>query len=206
MTKSEILDDIAYVKSMAEEGRSAPLLGGRIGLMWGVLLAITFLAHWAIVSGNAGVDPSNLGYVWLTYAIVGGIGTTLLGRSINEKPGISSVGNRVENAIWLSFALMMATCFVGILANMIWNDGTPLLFDTMVCIGFAGQIIAYLTIAAMSSQKALRIPGLLAVPATVVSFALLGKPELYLAAAIGIVLTVVLPSLGQIKREPKEIV
>ena len=206
MTKSEILNDLKYVKSMAEEGRTAPLLGGRIGLMWGILLAITFFGHWAIISGTVNVHPSMLGYLWLTYAIVGGIGTALLGRSIDDKPGISSVGNRAENAVWLSFALMMGTCFVGILCNMFFSDGTPILFDTMVCIGFAGQIIAYLVIATMSGQKALRAPAIMAVFATIGSFALLGRPELYLLATVAIILTVVVPSWGQIRKEPKAVV
>lgn len=206
MTKSEILDDLDYVKSMAEEGRTTPLLGGRIGLMWGVLLAITFTGHWAIISGAVDVHPKMLGYLWLSYAICGGIGTVLLGRSIQEKPGISSVGNRAENAVWLSFALMMGACFVGIVLNMIFNNGTPALYDMMVCIGFAGQIIAYFVISTMSHDKSLRIPGALAILATIVSFALLGKPELYLAAAFGIILTVVLPSLSQIRKEPSAVV
>ncbi|NNC37377.1 MAG: hypothetical protein EX271_05590 [Acidimicrobiales bacterium] len=206
MTKTEILNDLEYVKSMAEEGRTTPLLGGRIGLMWGVLLAITFFGHWAIISGTAGLPQSALGILWLSYAIIGGIGNALLGRSLQGKPGISSVGNRTENAVWVSFVLMMIACFIGIVLNMVFNDTTPAMFDMMVCIGFAGQIIAYLVIGTMSHERSQRIPGLLAVLATIVSFALLGKPELYLAASIAVIFTIIVPSLGQIRKEPKAVV
>ena len=38
------------------------------------------------------------------------------------------------------------------------------------------------------------------------SFALLGRPELYLLATVAIILTVVMPSWGQIRKEPKAVV
>jgi len=206
MTKSEILDDLEYVKSLAEEGRAAPLLGGRIGLMWGVLLATTFFGHWAVVSETVSVHPKMLGYLWLSFAIVGSIGSVLLGRSIENKPGASSVGNRTENAVWMSFALMMGVCFVGVVLNMLFNNATFAMFDMMVCIGFAGHIPAYMVLSTMSHDKSMRIPGFMAMVATIVCFALLGKPELYLAAAVGMVVTVVIPSLLQIRKEPKAVV
>lgn len=43
MTNSKTIADIGYLKTIAEEGRNAPLLGGRIGLMWTTLLVPTLV-------------------------------------------------------------------------------------------------------------------------------------------------------------------
>jgi len=48
MSREDLLNDLEYVKTLAEEGATTPLLGGRFGLMWGVLMTITFFLHWAI--------------------------------------------------------------------------------------------------------------------------------------------------------------
>ena len=48
-------EDLAYLRSVTEQARSAPLLGGRFLVMWGILLSGAYACHWAIMSGVVGL-------------------------------------------------------------------------------------------------------------------------------------------------------
>jgi hypothetical protein len=49
MTRDEMLADLAYARTLAEEGRHAPLLGGAYLVFWGLLNAAAFAAQFAII-------------------------------------------------------------------------------------------------------------------------------------------------------------
>ena len=74
MTNDQILDDLNYASALAREGASAPLVGGRIGLMWGCLLSITLTLQWAILSQALNLPLQTLFYVWFAFAAIGGTG------------------------------------------------------------------------------------------------------------------------------------
>ncbi|MBT8143773.1 MAG: hypothetical protein KJO55_03670, partial [Gammaproteobacteria bacterium] len=153
MEQQQVLADLEYAKTLAEDGVKSPLVGGRFGLMWGVLLVITFTVQWAFLSGTVELPQHYLGFLWLGFGVVGGIGTFLLDRSLRDKPGLRSVGNRLDNAIWLFFSLAMAACFVGLLVYMSTRGADYPMFDTMVAIGFAGQGMAYGTLSQVTGQR-----------------------------------------------------
>lgn len=74
MTREDILNDLTYIKDVAEGGVTAPLVGGRIGLMWGILIAIVFTLQWGILSQTINIVPQKLFFVWLGFAVIGGLG------------------------------------------------------------------------------------------------------------------------------------
>ncbi len=63
MTRDEMLADLAYARTLAEEGRNAPLLGGAYLLFWGALNSIAFFAHWAVIEDLFGVGNSGFAIV-----------------------------------------------------------------------------------------------------------------------------------------------
>lgn len=150
MTNKQTLDDLTYLRDMASAGENAPLIGGSIGLMWGVLLTAIFTVQWAILSGAANIDPKNLLFFWLAFAIIGGAGSAILGRRMEQKPGARSTANQVDSAIWIMFAGMMGTLFIGVMLSNLLGSSTPALFDFIVIAGFAGQGMAYGTVAKIS--------------------------------------------------------
>ena len=202
MDRGRIMSELEYASAIARQGADAPLVGGRIGLLWGVLLALTFGGQWAILSGVFDVPLNTLGLVWLAFAVVGGIGTFVLDRSLRNKPGLSSVGNRLDGTIWFFFSMTMLACFLGLTANMFYRGTDFPLFDIIVAIGFAGQGMAYGTLSKITSQRWLLVPAIGAFLLAVVSFVLLQTTALYLVAAAGVILTVVLPALVQMRNEP----
>ena len=52
MTKTEIIEDIAYARSIAEQGARTPLLGSSISLMWGLMVIPTLILHGLTLMGK----------------------------------------------------------------------------------------------------------------------------------------------------------
>jgi hypothetical protein len=197
---ASLMQDLEYATSLAKAGESAPLLGGPIGLLWGVLLCFIFFVQWGVLSGTFGWPQNTLLFCWIAFAVIGGGGSAIMGRYINQKPGANSAANRVETYVWTMFSGMMASLFIGIVLNMTLNGGTYQLFDLVMIVGFAGQGLAYGVVAKMSKIKLLHIASFLGFTASALCFAFYGDIKVYLIAAIATLFTIVLPSVLLMKR------
>lgn len=200
MTKDQLIADLQNAAEIARDGANAPLLGGPIGLMWGLLITFTLLIHWSIISGQFGWPDSYLAALWIAFAVLGAIGSLILGRKIEQKTGANSVANRVESYVWIMFSAMMATLAVGIILNIIIQGGTARLFDFIVVIGFAGQGLAYGVVAKLSGLKWVHLSALAGFAASAVCFSALGTGHFYLLAALATIVTIVLPSLYSMRK------
>jgi len=205
MTKEQILSDLDFASSVARAGAATPLLGGPIGLMWGVLLTLIFLAQWAILSDRLAIEHQNIWLLWLAFVVLGGIGSTVLGRKIDEKPGANSVANRVEAYVGIMFSGFMATLFLGVVLNMVLKGATPEMFDFIVIAGFAGQGLAYGVVAKLTGLKWIHAASFACFVAAAICFSILGSVNLYLFASIGSALTIIIPSLITMKNEIKRV-
>ena len=201
MTTQQAIDDLNYATNLAKAGQEAPLVGGPIGLMWGVLLSITLSLHWAIVSGVLSLDLKYLWILWISFSMVGAGGSALFGRAIEKKPSINSTANQVEQSVWIMFAIMLGCFWVGITISMLIGAGTPILFDFVAIAGFGGQGLAYGVTARISHHSWLAYPSAAAFIASVVCFCFFGQPLLYLIAAVATVFTVILTSIKTMRYE-----
>ncbi|MEP3889418.1 MAG: hypothetical protein ABJN69_03065 [Hellea sp.] len=201
MTKEQIIADLDYVSSIAKDGANSPLLGGRIGLMWGILLTLVFFGQWAILSKTFDVSPNNIGFLWIAFAVIGGAGSAIMGRKIDSKPGANSVANRVETYVWIMFAGYMATLFVGVILNMFIQNGGPQSFDYLVIAGFAGQGLAYGVVAKLTGLRWIHFASFMSFSSSALCFSLLGTINIYVVASIAAFITVVIPSLISLKKE-----
>lgn len=203
MTKDQLLADLDYASSLAKEGASTPLLGGPIGLMWGILLTLVFFGQWAIISDTIALPEKFIGYLWIAFAVIGAIGSTIIGKKIDEKPGANSVANRVEGYVWVMFAGYMATLFTGAVLNIIFTQGSAVVFNFLVVAGFAGQGVAYGVVAKLTHIKWIHAASFLSFSAAALCFSLLNDVNVYAVASLGAIITVVLPSLITMRNEPK---
>ncbi|UTW56238.1 hypothetical protein [Kordiimonas sp. SCSIO 12610] len=201
MNKEQLLNDLDFAASLAKDGANTPLLGGRIGLMWGILLSITFIAQWAILSGTLPIDPKNLLFLWIGFALVGSGGSLILNRQIADVDGARSTINRVEKYVWMMFAMMINTIFVGLILNIAFFDGTPIVFGFMVAAGFAGQGLAYGLVAIIADIKWLKLVSLMSFIMAATCFALYNTILVYLIGGIASLITIVVPSLYCMKAE-----
>lgn len=201
MTNDQILDDLDYASALAREGASAPLVGGKIGLMWGCLLSVTFTMQWAIMTQTIELPPVTLFYLWGCFSIIGGLGCVVLGRESESLDGAQSVSNRIEKYVWVMFAVMMGTLGLGILVNTLFLGGDPLLFNLMVVVAFAGNGLAYGVIALMSNARWLFAASCASFVTAFIGLTVYQDPLLYLVGGIACIFTIVMPSLISIKNQ-----
>lgn len=206
MTKSEILDDLDYVKTLAEEGKNAPLLGGRIGLWWGGLLCIALFAHWASLKGISPLPIEMIGAIWMGFGIIGGIGSSILGRSLAGKPGASSMNNRVAEAMWTGNAVLLFVYSISALLSAVSGKVGYSIMDTIMPVAFGLYALTAYVLAKISNDKRQIIPGIIALSFVPIGLLLQGTANLYLAAIFGVILTSVIPSIAEMRREPKSVV
>lgn len=200
MTKENIIADLDYASRLAKEGAETPLLGGPIGLMWGVLLTITFFMQWAILTQTIALPVQTLAYLWIGFAIIGGLGCAVLGSRIEKKTGANSAANRVESYVWIMFAGMMATLFIGVVLNILFQEGTARLFDLILIVGFAGQGLAYGVVAKMSKLKLLHAASFAGFAASALCFSFYGDVAIYLIGSVATLFTIIIPSLLLMKK------
>jgi len=201
MTKEQILTDLDYASAIAKDGASTPLLGGRFGLMWGLLLTFVFFGQWAILTKTLDIPPNNIGFLWLTFAIIGSIGSAVMGRKVDQKPGANSVANRIETYVWIMFSGYMVTLFVGVILNILIQKSGPQIFDYIVIAAFAGQGLAYGVVAKLTNLKWIHTASFASFAASALCFSMLGGFNIYLVASIAALITVVIPSLISLKEE-----
>lgn len=203
-------DELAYVRSLAEEGRNAPLVGGVIYVIWGGLIGTAALIQFA---GNMGMRllPAPLEWApWFAAFIAGWGFSYFFGWRNGGKPGAFTVGNKTASAAWFAVGLFMT----GFWATLFFAHGRYIdigvpayfLFSMMFPIAFGLYGVAFFASATAARLDWLK---LFAIAAWVVSFALLfflNSPYQMLIAAAGSFVCAVVPGILLMRREPSEIV
>lgn len=203
MTTNSAQNDLAYLKSLAEAGANAPLIGGRYLLVWGGLSVIATIAHGLVLTGTLPLEPPYIGVIWMIYGVVGGAASAFLGRGLAGKPGAMSTANRVSRAAWTSVGLGI---FAYVLALVLWVSvfqAPVLLFDSILTIAFFGYGFAFSVTASLSGRRWLYGPALLSGLAAIVTPVFYGTAELYFLSAAAIAVSAVVPGFVMVMREPK---
>lgn len=206
MSSQDLREDLEFVRTLAEEGRAAPLLGGRFMTFWGALAGATLLAHWAIVTNLVVVEKSMLLWMWLAMSVGGGLVTIFLVASIKTAPGASAANNRASSAIWGALGLGIGAVFLGVF-SAVQMFGAPLVLWNML----PGTVMvlygmAYLATAFFQREGLHLFAGVTALIAGVGALAMLQSPNALLIAAGGVFLSTFLPGLVYLSREPKHLV
>lgn len=194
-------DDLAFVRSMTERASNAPLLGGRYLTFWGGLLTVAYLAHYLVASGFLGA-PRFIPWIWISFGVAGALGMALLSRGMSRKPGLSSVGNRVEREVWRGAGLGIFLFVAGVVASVALGRGSMMLFDLIASVALALYGAAFLATAAASGQGWMRAPAWMALVAAAITPLLVGTAVLYLWLAVVVVFVGVIPGLRLLRAEP----
>jgi len=194
-------EDLAYVRRLAESGAMAPLVGGRFMAWWGLLVAIGWTAQHLAVNGEIGDGNRIYGIIWGSFAIAGLVGQLLLARSMPGKPGEGSAGNRASRVVWGAGAMAIVSMVAGVavLAQQVGYD----VFDWIVPVAFAVYACALIVTGALARERIATIAGYGAVLMVGLFTAFILDPNRYLIAAAGAALTVLLPGVLLMLREPR---
>lgn len=204
MSREDALSDLAYVRTLAEEGRRAPLLSGAHFVGWGLLVAGALAGHGVIVNS---VAPSGelgllLGLLWGGFGLVGGVMSALLQRRLTKRPGANAVSNRADRAIWSGASLILAALAVGALGHMAFTGdfSAPNVIPEAAFTVYGGAMLASSLVA---EDRLLRPYALLSAAAGVGLGIGADHPWMYFAAAAAALLVLALPGVALLRREPR---
>lgn len=205
MTREEMLADLAYARTLAEEGRHAPLLGGPHLLFWGLLNAAAFAAQYAILEGALPLEGSSFATLWISYGVIAAIGMAFLRARTRNKPGLTAIGTRAERAFWTGASAALIAIVVGSIARMLIT-GDPTAPNAIFGAAFGLYGAALIGTAALSEQAWLRTFGVLAALVAGVLCLFANQNWAYLVASLGSLLVLAWPGIVLLKREPSAIV
>jgi hypothetical protein len=195
-------DDIAYVRRLAESGANAPLRGGRFLTWWGLLLTFAYLAqHFALQRHPSG-EGAVFGIIWMSFGVIGWGGQVVLARTMRSAAGGGSAGNRASRVVWAAGAGAILAMVVG---SMIAAQGKagPAAMDWIVPLAFACYACALIVTGSLAKERIAILAGWGAIALVALSAASIASPWRYLLAAAGVALTVLLPGLLLMRREPR---
>lgn len=200
MTDSNaLMANVEEASRIAKAGEDMPLVGGPIGLMWGILITSCLTIHYLIISQIIAVPFYTLNFLWIGFAILGGIGSAILGPKVDKKPGANSLANKVEQYVWIMFASAMASLAIGVILNLFLGKGGYQIWDFVLVAGFAGQGLAYGVIAKLTGRGWLHYAAFASFTMTAVTMSFYGQSVIYLIAAIASAFTIIIPSMLSMK-------
>lgn len=202
MRREEMLQDLAYARSLAEEGRHAPLIGGAYFVLFGVLLTICHTLHWAALSELAPFDSRGIGLIWAGFAVLAVPGALLLALRVRKLPGSSAIPNRVDRHIWQGVAFAITAVALGAILRM-FTAADYTAPDVIVAAGFSLYGVALYATGTIGGHTWLRPFAFLSWGVSFTLFYFLHSPWTYLFAAIASVAVLALPGVIMIGREPK---
>jgi hypothetical protein len=196
-------DDLARLRAIAEEGRSAPLLGGWHLILWGAAITLALLVNWAVDRRVLDWPGWSLAVSWFGIVALAWIGTALLGRRKSGEAGACSIGNQVERAAWTTaggFLLILALAlFAKAMLGGERHDWE--LFALMPPASFGAYAVALhaSAVAAGGGSGSGKPYVLVALAFAAITAFLIGDPAQHLAAAAGILLVTVPAGLGHLR-------
>lgn len=206
MTREEMLGDLAYARTLAEEGRHAPLLGGGYLTLFGALNFCAFTAQWALLTGRLpALDGTAFAVLWVSYGVLSGIGIAGLRLRTRGKPGLSAIGVRAERAIWSGAAMALGAAAFGSIVRMLLSHDTDAP-NAIFGAAFALYGAALYATSKLAQQSWMTNFAWLSITVAAVLCVFANEAWAYLVAAAGSVLVLLLPGWILMRREPSAIV
>ncbi len=196
-------EDISYMRRLAEQGRSGPILGGMFLAAAGLVFGATCFVDWAARSGWLPIFGWGFLYLWLgAFAVFGVIWFALYYR-LRSFPGkAASPSNAAFGVAWSACAIgvMVAFASVEIIAAVIKS---PIVLNAYIPTLFAFYGVAWFSSAAMA-----RRPWMFAAAAGSFAFSLimavLAENKLQIAVmGVALLLLLTLPGLQLMKEEAR---
>lgn len=198
-------DEIAYIKSLAEEGRRTPYLGGGILIAAGVIFGLASLLHWSVAIGVLAIPPVGYAVIWIgAMALFFACLFVLIGRH-RGRPGAGSLVNQATGAAWMGVGLLIfvMSLSIAVISWRVRSEALTLIFPSMI---FAAYGLGWAVSATMSRtrwQWGLAIGAWVAAPTIA---ALVGTSWIWLAYAVGLALLALLPGIVLVRQEPADTV
>jgi len=202
--------EVAYVKALAEEGRNAPLVGGVLYVIWGVLMALAALGTYATIT--KAIDLPFIGGLWFWVAafVAGWVFSFIIGARSKTKPGALTVGNKTARAAWIAVGVFMSLFWISamIFQGRLAASGFEgrFLYGLMFPIAFGLYGIAFFATSVAARLDWMRGFALASWIFSVAALYFIGDARQFLVGAAGSLVCAALPGALLMRREPSEIV
>lgn len=185
-------DDVAYLRDLAHQGANAPMVGGSMLVLAGVVFSAASLVAWAIVRQFITAPLMWGNYVWLAAVALYFAGLFVLKGRINGSLGALATNNRAVAAVWRGVGNGIMV-FMAALAAVCWKLHSPLPTAMIAPFVLAVYGIGWMVSAAMSPTKWIYAVAWASFAGAIVMGLLVDSPDLLLAYAAALVLLAALP-------------
>jgi hypothetical protein len=208
--KERLESDAAYVRALAEEGAEAPLVGGVLYVIWGLVIAVASLVGFLNAYGIVAMPLVGGVRYWLAAFILGWLATFAFGRRVIGKPGALTVGNRTAAAAWLAVGVFLSLFWIAamIFGGRLRTAGVEpqVIFGLMFPVAFGVYGIAFYATAVAARLSWMRGFALAAWLFFLAALYHVGDARQLLVGAAGSLICAVLPGFLLMRQEPSEIV
>jgi len=196
-------DDIAFMRALAQEGSSAPLLGGSILVAAGVTFAVAGVVHWSVMSGLVNLPKGTVGLVWPAALFVFLGLLVWLRRRGNARPGAQSPGNRAAGAAWaaIGWSIFVISLAIAILSARTQSYIPTLIFPPLI-LGLYGM--GWSVAAAMSGKRWIWMTAIGSYAGALLVAWLAIDPVVYLVYSAALLLLMALPGYILMRQEPSD--
>jgi hypothetical protein len=206
----DLAGEIAYVKTLAEEGRNAPLVGGVFYVVWGGLVSFAAALTYFAESGALALPFVGGLWFWIAVFVVGWGASFSLGWRMGAKPGVMTIGNKTANAAWFAVGIFISLFWIAAILFRSHFSAAGIAVGTVIGMMFPVSFGVY-GIAFYATATAARLDWMrgFAFAAWVFSIAALyfiGDARQLLVGAAGSVVCALLPGFILMRREPSAIV
>lgn len=193
-------EDIAYLKTLAEEGRAAPVLAGPYMALGGGLFGVTSLLAYAIQAGFLPLPPQALGWIWPASGLAFVFALPFLNRRTRSRMGSASTLNETIGAVWTQAGIVIWVLFVALLwAGFRTSDWGVFNIFPSVILALYG--LCWMAAAHIGRTGWLRRVGVGSFIASVAVAGVAGSPLLWLAYAISLLALGLVPGLQLMRQE-----
>ena len=198
---STLRDDIAFMRELAEEGRSPPLVGGLILVSAGVVFSLASVGHWAIATGLVSASPWSYAILWGGAVVLFMLSVALLKSRAATQPGAHAPGNRAAGMAWAGVGWGIFTLMVCV-QIVCWRAQSllPLMMLPSMVLTLYG--LGWSVAAVVSRQKWIWLVALGSYAGAVVTAFFSASNDVYLIYAAAITLLITAPGVVLMRQEP----
>jgi hypothetical protein len=111
-------EDIAFMRSLAEEGASGPLLGGSFMLATGLIYAAASASFWLVVTRAPSYTYRSWPWIWGVALAAQVLTLTFIGFRLRRRPrGVKTRSNRVFAWTWNGVGIAILACAASFLLD-----------------------------------------------------------------------------------------
>jgi hypothetical protein len=198
-------DDIAFMRALAQEGSSVPMLFGGNLVAAGVIFGAGAVGHWLILSGVLRVSPWFYMVNWLGAGAVFAVVCALMIQRAKRQPGYNAGVNRATGAAWSGVGFAVFASWVGMTAIGL-TTGDWAVMDAFPVLILALYGAAWFVAGVLSGKGWIRLVALGSFVGAALMGVLSGTPYLMLGYAVCLILLAVVPGLVLMRQEPTDIV